>query len=451
MVQIPGVSESVKTVYETEWNKLKKWLLLALLLFIGGVGAEQLFERYSRPLSEGAIVPYLQMVGESRATIRWLSGESYIGKLQYGEGSRITQEVVEESSRKRHKVTLSGLKSDTRYSYRISDDGEDGAIYTFVTAPISGSLRPLRLWIQGDPGYYRAETRKVVMEAMRWMEENVRPGLPLFDLWISTGDSAYPSGSRSDYQRELFNAYPALLPHYPYIPVYGNHDARNNQFFKLFTLPKGGELGGEPSGTEHYFSQNSGELHLIFLDSTSQKLTNDAEMARWLRADLRSNQQRWTLVFFHHPPYTKGSHDSDSFIDSGGRMADIRKEIVPILEMGGVDMVISGHSHVYERSFQLKGHYGPSHTLREEMVVDRDNCSERGAGTHYLVVGASAKQGGGELNHPAMALATREMGSLVIDINHDEIRTRYIDMAGGVLDQFSIKAPDDGGAGCTVD
>jgi len=424
--------------------------LIVPILIVGFLALQSLTGAGSQA---GTTVPYLQMVGESRATIRWLSDEPYIGKIQYGEESVVTQSVVEEHPRKRHKVILSGLESDTRYSYRLSgaDEGdEEGDKYSFVTAPTTGEQRPVRLWIQGDPGYYRAETREVVQEAMGWMENNRRPGQSLFDLWIQTGDNAYPSGRRSDYQRELFNAYPELLPYYPYIPVYGNHDARSKQFFKLFSLPKGGELGGEPSGSEHYFSQNWGELHLVFLDSTSQKLTAGSKMARWLKSDLQTNRQRWTVVFFHHPPYTKGSHDSDSTMDSGGRMSAIRKEILPILEEGGVDMVVSGHSHVYERSFQLKGHYGTSRTLREEMVIDRGDCSERGKGTHYLVVGASAKQSGGELNHPAMAFSTAAMGSVVIDLNHNEIRARYIDRAGELLDQFSIRVPVDGRPVCAA-
>jgi len=438
-------------MYETVQNRVKKWFSLALLLLVVGLAGSNLYELHSDSAIDGSTVPYLQMVGEGRATIRWLSSEPYLGAIQYGEGSVTTNEVVEKGLRKRHRVTLTGLKSDTRYSYRLGGDGgEEVTRYSFVTAPAVGSERPLRLWIQGDPGYYRDETGQVVSQAMRWMESNARSSLPLFDLWITTGDNAYPSGSRDDYLRELYNAYPDLLPYYPYLPVYGNHDARNKQFFKLFSLPKEGELGGVVSGTEHYFSLDYGQMHLIFLDSTTHKLITDGTMAQWLRRDLQANRQRWTLALFHHPPYTKGTHDSDSEHDSQGRMRKVREQIVPILEEGGVDTVISGHSHVYERSYQMKGHYGSSDTLKPEMIIDRDNCSEKGVGTYYLVVGASAKQGGGALDHPAMALSTAAMGSLVIDISHDEFRASYVDKVGELLDQFSIRMPIDGSIDCAV-
>ena len=69
-------------------------------------------------------------------------------------------------------------------------------------------------------------------------------------------------------------------------------------------------------------------------------------MAIWLRSDLAVTTNRWLVAFWHHPPYTKGSHDSDAEAE----LIEMRQNIVPILEAGGVDLVLSGHSHSYERS-----------------------------------------------------------------------------------------------------
>ena len=73
----------------------------------------------------------------------------------------------------------------------------------------------------------------------------------------------------------------------------------------------------------------------------------------------------WTIVFWHHPPYTKGSHNSDSEIE----LIDMRLNFVPILEAYGVDLVLCGHSHSYERSKFIDGHYGNSRTFSDGTMV----------------------------------------------------------------------------------
>lgn len=74
-------------------------------------------------------------------------------------------------------------------------------------------------------------------------------------------------------------------------------------------------------------------------------------MARWLVRDLEATQAHWIVGFWHHPPYSKGSHDCDRDIE----MVEMREWIMPILENGGVDLVLSGHSHLYERSMRRAG------------------------------------------------------------------------------------------------
>ncbi|MEP6748244.1 MAG: metallophosphoesterase, partial [Bacteroidota bacterium] len=89
--------------------------------------------------------------------------------------------------------------------------------------------------------------------------------------------------------------------------------------------------------------------------------TTNGVQALWLKADLAANAgtHKWTIVCMHHPPYTNGTHISDNESDLGA----VRQKIVPILERFGVDVVLSGHSHVYERSFLVKDHTGLSGTF----------------------------------------------------------------------------------------
>ena len=65
----------------------------------------------------------------------------------------------------------------------------------------------------------------------------------------------------------------------------------------------------------------------------------DGPMAVWLKQDLESTSQDWIIAFFHHPPYTKGSHNSDNPTGSDRELLEMREGILPILEAGGVDLV----------------------------------------------------------------------------------------------------------------
>jgi hypothetical protein len=81
-------------------------------------------------------------------------------------------------------------------------------------------------------------------------------------------------------------------------------------------------------------------------------------MANWLKQDLLVAQSsEWIIAYWHHPPYTKGTHDSDNPLFYDFEMVEMREQIVPLLENGGVDLVLAGHSHVYERTPLIDGHY----------------------------------------------------------------------------------------------
>jgi 3',5'-cyclic AMP phosphodiesterase CpdA len=138
-------------------------------------------------------------------------------------------------------------------------------------------------------------------------------------------------------------------------------DGTGMPYFDIFSLPTAAESGGVPSGTEAYFAVDYGNVHIVSLDT--QLVARDpgqrAAMKDWLIADLAANNRDWTVVIFHHPPYSKGTnHDSDTANQRLGidqPQWDIRNEFTPVFDMYGVDVVYSGHSHSYERSYYLSG------------------------------------------------------------------------------------------------
>ena len=152
----------------------------------------------------------------------------------------------------------------------------------------------------------------------------------------------------------------------------------------------------------------------------------------WLEQDLADTVQDWIIAFWHHPPYTKGSHNSDS----ESKLIYMRENALPILEAGGVDLVLTGHSHSYERSYFLNGHYGSSGSFDSSThVVQGGDGREEGGGAYekydndgavYIVAGSSGKTGGGSLNHPAKLVSFNSLGSLIIDVNNSRLDSRFL-------------------------
>jgi hypothetical protein len=134
-------------------------------------------------------------------------------------------------------------------------------------------------------------------------------------------------------------------------------------------------------------------------------------------------------------------------------MIEMRLRALPLLENGGVDMVLTGHSHSYERSFLLDRHYDASTTLTSDMILDAGNGRPNGdgpytklksgpaphEGTVYVVAGSSGKTSGGTLDHPAMYLSLNVHGSMVLDFSSDRVEAKFLDRSGNTQDYFTLR------------
>ena len=99
-------------------------------------------------------------------------------------------------------------------------------------------------------------------------------------------------------------------------PTLGNHDGRSadsatqsGPYYDIFTLPKNAQAGGLASGTEAYYSYDVGNVHFICLDSDDTDRSTSGPMMAWLDEDLAATTQQWIIAYWHHPPYSKGSHN----------------------------------------------------------------------------------------------------------------------------------------------
>ena len=322
-------------------------------------------------------------------------------------------------------------------------EGND-AEHWLRTLPSPGAVKPLRFWVIGDPGTGGDGTGRA---------ERVRDGYlnsPLFrhaDGWLMLGDNAYGVGADSEYQSAVFETYRKLLPNTPLWSTIGNHETYTPSipYFDIFTFPTAGEAGGLASGTERYYSFDFGNVHFICLDSMTSSRAPGSPMLNWLDADLASTNQRWLIAFWHHPPYSHASHDSDYEFE----LIEMRANVVPILESHGVDLVLAGHSHSYERSYLIDGHYGSSSTLQTSMIKDDGDGRADGdgaygkpalphAGAVYTVCGVSGQASGGALDHPVMFKSLSMLGSLLLDVDGDRLDAHFIDSTGAERDHFTI-------------
>lgn len=402
--------------------------------------------------------PYLQNATPTAISVRWRTASAVVGRVSLGPaGGPYTLVFDEPTARTEHEVRLTDLTPETAYAYSVHGVAEPpepvSDARTFRTAPPAGADRPVRIWSIGDSGYNTLGGRQVRDAYLAWA------GSQREDLWLMLGDNAYVAGTDTEYQVGLFDQYPLTLSRSPVWSTRGNHDQLysgvNNDYYDLFTLPAAGESGGLPSGTEAWYAFDWGPVHFVCLDSEGSSRALNSPMLQWLRADLAATTQPWVIGFWHHPPYTKGSHDSDNITDSGGRMRDMRANVLPILDSLGVDLVLTGHSHSYERSSLLAGHYGTSGTLTAAMQVDSGDGRPSGdgayqkspgplqpdEGTVFAVNGSACQVSGGTLNHPAMITSLNVLGSMVIDIDGDRLDARFIDNLGAMRDSFTILKP----------
>ena len=435
-------------------KRVLKYVLITILGLLIFYGVARLAVVYTDSQLNGVRAPYIQMTTPTSAVIRWQTLNATVATVRVGgQPQQFDLTLTETSANRLHALKIDRLKPDTPYYYEVTDNQGDkqGGTHNdwFRTAPAAGAQRPARIWVIGDSGDAGPVLEQVRDSALQWMRQHPRGDYPDFDVWLSLGDLAYRSGSDKQFQKSLFDAFPGQLRNTTLWPAYGNHDSRRWTYFRLFTLPEQGEAGGEPSGTENYYSFNYGAVHFVMLDSESSSSEPGSPMVEWLQRDLAKNNSPWLIAVFHHAPYSKGTHDSDVNRGSNTGMVSMRENIVPRLEAAGVDLVLAGHSHMYERSYLLDCHYGNSKTFGPHRIVSdgvNHNNAEyikplkntAHAGAVYVVAGSASKVDSGPINHPALPVSMLEAGSLVIDIDTNQLTTRFINNKGEVKDTFSI-------------
>ncbi len=410
--------------------------------------------------------PYLQVGNQTGITIRWKTNRPLGSRVDLGttHGSYGTKTVIDPVLKTDHELRIEGLVPETRYFYRIGSEAsifEDSSDLYFFTAPAAGSTKKIKVAVFGDCGINHNGYRSGSIRSYKnYVGENPA------ELLLLLGDNAYNNGTELEYKNNFFLPMgPHLLRNHVLFPAPGNHDydetgreSRSGAYYRNFTMPANGESGGIPSGTEAYYSFDWGEIHFISLDSYGAEADQTrlydtlGPQVSWLKQDLAATNKKWKIVYWHHPPFTKGTRNSDTEEE----LVRIRQNFIRILERNGVDMVLCGHSHNYERSYLLKGYYESENDFQKS-VHTADSSSGRydgsenscpyllssgkvDHGTVYVVSGSAGADGTVQAGfpHDAMPFAFDDGGMFYFEVEGNRLDARFLRKDLTVADQFTI-------------
>jgi acid phosphatase type 7 len=424
-------------------------------------------DAFSAGLSRG---PYLQAGSQDAITIRWRTSAAENSKVELGTSYGSYPIVVNDASAvTEHIIRVTGLSTDTKYYYRIGNSAamqlpEAGQFFT--TLPASNTTRKIRVIAFGDCGRgniaYQDES---LASYLSYLSAN---SIDAADAWLLLGDNAYNSGTDAEFTANFFGIYGSnMLRNHKLYPSPGNHDYgnsaanktfRNMAYHNSFTVPQTGEAGGVASNKQNFYSYDIGNIHFLSLDSygiesdgTSMETAGGTALKTWLTNDLAANTKKWTIAYWHHPPYTKGSHNSDS----EGDLVSIRQNFITFLETRGVDMIVCGHSHNYERGYLIKNYTGNwasfnagTHALSTSSATYTSgatcpyvyNSTPANHGTVYVVsgsAGASGTMNSGFGTGP-MPYALNDGGVFYFEVEDNRLDAKMLRRNGTIFDQFTI-------------
>jgi hypothetical protein len=410
--------------------------------------------------------PYLQRGAPTSMLVSWRTSQSCDSKLSFGTSSlNLNTSFTNPAGVTTHTIQVTGLNPNTKYYYTVSNAANSFTCDTFYfyTAPVPYTNRKIRFVATGDCGTGQATQANVKSALMNYI------GGRYINGWLLLGDNAYYAGADNEYTTLFFGPYQNnfIMHHTALFPCPGNHEYNNDltlaeskyiAYYDVFDSPTAAQLGGVASNSKSYYSYNYGNVHFISLDSYGTESgahlydTTTSLQYQWLKQDLDQNTSTWTIVYFHHPPYTMGSHNSDAEND----LALIRQNLTPLFESKNVDVVLNGHSHNYERSWLIKGHTGSEATFSKTLHATdtssahydgtpnscpyiKDSLSNKGV--VYAVCGSSGWVTTTQSTYPhdAMYYSNTLKGmAAFIEVDSNRLDLKFIGEDSLVKDRFTI-------------
>lgn len=204
-------------------------------------------------------------------------------------------------------------------AYDVQDESHANAALDVRLPLLAGSTR---FAVIGDSGTGQRGQYEVAEQMERYREK------VNFDFVIMLGDNIYGGHHPVDFVKKFEQPYRPLLDSgVKFYASLGNHDDVNDErFYKPFNM-----------NGQRYYTFRKGNVEFFALDSTYM----DPKQLSWLEDNLKKSKSKWKIAYFHHPLYSNGhTHGAD---------IDLRDRLTPLFREYGVNVVFSGHEHVYER------------------------------------------------------------------------------------------------------
>lgn len=355
------------------------------------------------------IEPYLQYVTRTSIVVMWETEEPAQAIVEYGKKYPPDQQVAVQKMVTLGEVPLTQLEPNTKYYYRVVCTDANGRkmeskILTFLTAV--GMNDAYSFTVIGDTQRNPIITGKVAK--LMWER---RP-----NFVIHNGDVVNDGDQKWQWVKDLFKPCNELFGRVALFPCIGNHEKDHPYYYKYFSLPS----------PEYYYSFTYGNAEFFVLDTnTKRNLTPEGEQYRWLEKALAASTAQWKFCYHHHPPYSSDSDDYGNTWKGPSTEGDVRvRHFVKLYEKYNVDVVFSGHIHLYERTWPIR-----------EGKVDQKN------GIVYVTSGG----GGGRLEDfsPTPAFFKREgrvdYHFCYVTIHNGTFNLKAFDHEGRLFDEFSLK------------
>lgn len=369
---------------------MRSFLVGLLFALVAGTGAQAKLVRH----------PYLQNVTANSIVICWqtdLPASARLTVRPVGAAADAPERVINvPPTAARQEVAVEKLRADTAYNYRLHiDHAESGG--SFRTAPPPG--RPFKFAVLSDsyanPPIARKIARAILIK---------RPNLVLH-----CGNMVDSAGDPFAWNQQFFLPFAHLLRNIPVYPAVGSHEltdpspAGRELFAQTFALPP----------NERYYSFDYGNVHFCVLDSNGLQSPH-SDQYRWARQDLLNARAEWKIVLFHHPIYSAGYRPSH---------VSMRTTYAPLFARAGVDLIITGHEHSYQRSKFIHHKLEPAHQRPY---------------LHVITGGGGAKLYAPRIDEVWSNAAVKRHHFVLFSIDGPVLAARAIDVDGNILDQWTL-------------
>ena len=241
------------------------------------------------------------------------------------------------------KATMTDLKENTTYLYRVGNDEKWSDTYSFTTQAL-GQDQEFSFLFAGDPQI--GASGNSAADTTNWQNTMSRSlqAFPQTSFLLSAGDQVNSRDSDTEYEGFLS---PDAMRLIPLATNVGNHDNGSKRYTSYYNMPNVSDKGVTTgSGSGDYWFMYNGMLVM----SINSNNTDTAVHRAFLQETLNNHQEAtWTVVTFHHSTYSVANHYSDSDIQKR------RTELSPVFSELGIDVVLMGHDHYYTRTYMMNG------------------------------------------------------------------------------------------------